>query len=878
MSIPAGSLLGPYEILGIIGAGGMGEVYRAKDSRLDRLVAVKVLPTHLASDPDALGRFQREAKAIAALNHPNIVGIFDFGRMHDVAFVVMELLEGQSLREQLNAGPLPPRKATELAVQMARGLAAAHAKGVIHRDLKPDNLWVTQTGQLKILDFGLAKNLPDPVPGGAGLLATEAMSLGPRTEQGMIMGTMGYMSPEQVRGEAVDRRSDLFSFGAVLFEMLTARKAFSRATAADTLSAILKEDPPELAESSLPLSPGLRRILDRCVEKVPDHRFQNAEDLAFALENLTVLSDSRAPSPALVPLRPKVKLVRWAGALAGVFLLASALGWLAHGSGQPRPRVLRFEIQCPPDLTRVDRPRISPDGNYLAFRATDKEGKNRIWVRPLNAFEARPLPGTEGASRPFWSPDSRFLAFVAGGSLKRIEVNGGPAQKVCDAPSAADGSWGTQGVILFDGNNDDPIRSVPAEGGAPSVAVPLDPKGKEFYGWPEFLPDGRHFLFLAQGEKPEDGVLRLGALGSKATQALGPAQSLVAYAPPGYLLFVRDKTLLVQAFDPRALKFKGEAVAIAEHVAIDAGGLAHFSVSGNGTLVYRTGEVGNRFLWVDRAGQEEGSVGDLGAYSDPALSPGGDRLAYDLADSHTGKSSIWIRDLRREVSSRFSFAPDSACPLWSPDGHRLVFTQGLDLYERDLEGQGQDHLLFASADKKYACDWSRDGRYLAYMVRGKDTGWDIWILPTFGDRKAYPFLQAAYTEALPTFSPDGKHLAYQSNESGRSEVYVQNFPGPGGKVQISAAGGTEPHWRDDGKELYYRSLDEKIMAVSMQSGPTLVASAPRALFQAWFDASDGRGKYLPNGNAPRFLTLAPLSRGSMAPMAVVANWQAELER
>jgi len=484
MSIPSGSRLGPYEILGAIGAGGMGEVYRAKDSRLNRLVAVKVLPTHLATSPDALGRFEREAKAIAALNQPNIVCIYDFGRMDEVAYVVMELLEGRSLREQLDAGPLPPRKAVELSIQMARGLAAAHAKGVIHRDLKPENLWVTQTGQLKILDFGLAKNVTEPASGGAGLLATEALSLGPHTERGMILGTLGYMSPEQVRGEAVDPRSDLFSFGTVLFEMLTARKAFVRATGADTLSAILKEDPPELAESSAPIPPGLRRILDRCLEKVPAHRFQNAEDLAFALENLSTSSDSRASFAA--PFAPKNRRTSWLwGAVAaGLMVGASVLGWALRG-GPVRQPTMRFELTYPPEVTTVDAAHISPDGLHLAFHGMDTTGRSRLWVRHLNAVAALPLPGTEDAGRPFWSPDSRFLGFVAEGKLKKIDIAGGPAQKICDAPGGSDGSWSPEGVILFDGTDTQPIYRVSAAGGVPAVAAQVARGRHEtMVGWP----------------------------------------------------------------------------------------------------------------------------------------------------------------------------------------------------------------------------------------------------------------------------------------------------------------------------------------------------------------------------------------------------------
>ena len=876
MTLAPNTHLGPYEILAPIGAGGMGEVYKAKDARLDRFVAVKVLPEHLAKNPEALARFESEAKAVAALNHPSIMGIFDIGHLEDTAYAVMELLEGESLRTRLEQGPIAPRKATELAIQMAQGLSAAHEKGVVHRDLKPENLWITKEGRLKILDFGLAKQLPALVVDSGSLLATEVFSQGPRTEKGMILGTLGYMSPEQVRGEAVDARSDLFSFGIVLFEMLTGRKAFARATPADTLSAILKEDPPELEEQSRPIPPGLRRILDHCLEKAPSRRFHNAEDLAFALENLSTGSTSHAPFTA--PFAPKNRRTTWIWAAVAAILLAGSvlLGWYLRG-GPARPNLIRFEIANPPEVTKIDAPRISPDGLHLAFSAVDASGKSRIWVRSLNALVAQPLAGTEGASRPFWAPDSRFIGFMAEGKLKKIDVAGGPAQKICDAPGGSDGSWSSEGVILYDGSGSQPINRVSAAGGTPAVAVKIEPSRKEtMVGWPEFLPDGRHFLYLATGEKPDDSVYRVGRLDSMETQILAPAQTLVTYAHPGYLLFVRDKTLLAQPFDAKSLRMKGEPIPIAEHIGTDNVGLACFSVSRNGTLIYQTGESGDRFLWVDRSGREGESEGEPGDYHNPAFAPGGDRLAFDLADKHIGKTDIWIRDLKRKVSSRFSFSSGAFCPLWSPDGRTIVFTVGNDLFEKPVEGQGEERLLLKSEEQKFACGWSRDGRYLAYTSMGKETNWDIWVLPLFGDRKPFLFLKTPFAELMPTFSPDGRFLAYQSNESGRMEIYIQSFPGPGGKWQISAAGGTDPQWRADGRELYYRAPDQKVMAIDIQAGNGITAGTPQPLFPGRFDSGLARNRYLPTADGKRFLTVAPLGRESMTPTTVVLNWNAEL--
>jgi eukaryotic-like serine/threonine-protein kinase len=580
-----------------------------------------------------------------------------------------------------------------------------------------------------------------------------------------------------------------------------------------------------------------------------------------------------------VARRKNREKLAWAVAGAAVLAaLALGIGFIRRA---PAPRrMVRFDIATPEGITTIDAPRISPDGRYLAFNATDSTGKSRIYVRPLNALSAQALAGTEGTTRPFWSPDSRFLGFIAEGKLKKVEISGGPAQKICDAPSGADGSWSLEGVILYDGRTNDPIYRVPAAGGTPVVAVKADPARKEAtVGWPEFLPDGRHFLYMATGQKPEDNAYRIGSLDSTESKTLAPAQTLVSYAPPGYLLFVRDKTLVAQPFDAKGLKITGEPVPLAEHIGTDAVGLARFSVSRDGTLAYRTGESGDRMVWVDRSGREGEPIGDPGEYHNPALSPGGDRLAFDLADPRSGKRDIWVRDLKRGVSSRFTFgAGDAFCPLWSSDGSRIVFTEGQDLFEKAADGQGEEKLLLKSDDLKIACDWSRDGRYIAFASRAKETGFDIWTLPTSGERKPIPFLKTPFAELWPVFSPDGRFLAYQSNESGRAEVYVQSFPGPGGKWQISTSGGVEPRWRADGKELYYRAPDQRLTAAEIQAGVGFTAGVPEALFAGHFDTGIGRTRYLPAPDGRRFLTVAPLGREAMTPTTVVLNWFAELGR
>jgi eukaryotic-like serine/threonine-protein kinase len=877
MTLTAGTRIGSYEILSPLGAGGMGEVYKARDVRLERTVALKVLPEEFFEDPERVARLEREAKLLASLNHPNVAAIFAFEEISGRHLLTMEYLDGQTLADRLLNGSIPTEQFLRMSIEIAAALEAAHHAGIVHRDLKPGNIMLTKSG-VKLLDFGLAKAASQPVRGSSSTsLPTELpKSL---TQQGTILGTFQYMAPEQLEGKEADPRSDIFAFGAVLYEMATGRKAFSGKSHAALISAILKDEPAPISTVAPMTPPALDRVVKTCLAKDPEDRFQTAHDIKLQLQWIAE-GGSQVGLPAPVAQRRKSR-ERLAWGLAAAASVAAAILGIGFVRRAPaRPHLVRFEIANPEGITAIDAPRISPDGRHLAFNATDSSGKSRIWVRALNALAAQPLAGTEGTTRPFWSPDSRFLGFFAEGKLKKIEVSGGPAQKICDAPSGSDGSWSPEGVILFDGTQNDPIYRVSAAGGTPVVAVKTEASRKDTtVAWPEFLPDGRHFLYMATGQKAEDNAYRTGSLDSTESKALAPAQTLVTYAPPGYLLFVRDKTLVAQPFDAKALKTTGEPIPLAEHIGTDSVGLARFSVSRDGTLVYRTGESGDKFVWVDRSGREGETVGDPGDYHNPAFAPGGDRLAFDLADPRSGKRDIWVRDLKRGVSSRFSFGAGGAfCPLWSPDGRRLVFTVGVDLFEKVVEGQGEEKLLLKSDEVKFACDWTRDGRYIAFSSRGKETGWDIWVLPMSGEHKPVSFLKTQFAELRPVFSPDGRFLAYESNESGRAEVYVQSFPGPGGKWQISASGGVEPQWRADGKELYYRAPDQKLMAVEIQAGSGFSAGVPQPLFPGRFDMSFRRNRFLPAADGRRFLTVAPLGREAMTPTTVVLNWYAELGR
>jgi Tol biopolymer transport system component len=829
-------------------------------------------------------RFEREAKAISQLSHAHICALYDVGREGETEYLVMELLEGETLSDRLGKGPLPLEQTLKYGQEIADALDKAHRQGIVHRDLKPGNVMLTKSG-VKLLDFGLAKAVA-PVGKQSGLTSLPTMAGGTGqnlTEAGTILGTFQYMAPEQLEGKEADARSDIFAFGAVLYEMATGRKAFSGKSQASLIGSILRDEPASISEVAPMTPPALNRVVRTCLAKDPEDRFQTAHDVKLQLAWVAE-GGSQAGVPAPVVARRKTR-EKAAWAVAALAIVAAGLATWGYVQRKPAPPILaRFDIATPEDLTTVDMPRVSPDGRYIAFNATDASGKTRIWLRPINALTAHPLEGTEGTTRPFWSPDSQFIGFFAEGKLKKVGVAGGPPQKVCDAPTGADGTWSSQGVILFDGVTGDPINRVSAAGGAPVAEVKADPARKETnVAWPAFLPDGQHYLYMASGQKPEDNMYRIGSLGSKKSKPVTSAQTLITYAPPGYLLFVRDKTLVAQRFDLGSLKTTGEPMPIAEKIGTDAVGLARFSVSRNGTLVYRTGDSGDRLLWLDASGKEIETAAEAGDYGNPALSAKGDRLAFDLVDTRSGKDDIWVRDLSRGVNSRFTFSKgNNICPVWSPDGSRIVFASDRDgsfsLLEKPSSGQGEEKLLLKSGDGRLiASDWSSDGRYIAYSKRGKD-GWDSFVLPTSGDPKPVAVGAGPFNEFWPSFSPDGRFIVYQSNESGRYEVYVQTFPNPTGKWQVSTAGGIDPRWASSGKEIFYRAPDQKLMAVDVQTGENFQAGIPRALFPARVPSGAFRNRYVVTPDGQRFLFVATLGREAMTPTTVVLNWFAELGR
>jgi serine/threonine protein kinase/Tol biopolymer transport system component len=909
--LTAASKLGPYEIVSAIGAGGMGEVYRARDPRLGRDVAIKILPPSFSADPDRLRRFELEARAAAALNHPNILAVHDVGSHQGAPYLVSELLEGETLRERLSqpsrasvmspqdtalsgvttlsahAG-LPVRRAVEYAIQIARGLAAAHDKNLVHRDLKPENIFITTDGRVKILDFGLAKLTQ---PDGASN-ATELPPTTPNlnTQAGMILGTMGYMAPEQVRGLPVDHRADIFAFGVILYEMLAGQRAFQGATSVDTLSAILKEDPPDLPVAERHIPPALERIVDRCLEKSPSARFQSATDLAFALESLSSHSDRSDTGAVLAGAstrRSRGRLAGIAAAIVSIALIGTGVVAVRHlREASPVADLVRFVI-TPPENTPLSQAAplaISPDGRQVVFGAVSK-GQPTLWVRPLAALTAQLLPGTEGASFPFWSPDSRSIGFFAGGKLMKVQLSGGPPVPLCDAPNGRGGAWNDDNTIIFAPSPAAGLQKVASGGGTPAPVTTQD-KGEGGHRWPWFLPDNRHFIYVsaAGGGGRPSGTLWIGSLDSSEKASMGPSDSNGMYAS-GHLLFVRGATLMAQPFDPERRTATGEPFPIAEQIfGIAATLKASFSVSASGALVYRPG-VGatSQLTWFDRTGKSLGPVGDPGVHVNLALSPDERRVA--VSQAALGSISIWMVDLARaSAPSRFTVeSGGNFDPVWSPDGAQLVFTSNrtgtFDLYWHPANGSGQDELLLKPDKGAGAPDWSRDGRFLAYSSSG-----DVEVLPLSGlgsskvERgKPFAFLQTSFDEGDPAFSPDGRWMAYYSTESGQRQIYVQSFPAGGSKSRISEGGGSEPRWRGDGRELFFLAPDGMMMSARVDTAKDFKVTVPQPLFQTGITSTQNNHPYVVTRDGQRFL-VPLINQSAASQMTVVLNWLAGVQR
>ncbi len=885
MPLNPGHRLGPYEIIEPIGAGGMGEVYRATDTRLDRSVAIKILPTHLSANPELRQRFDREARAISSLTHPHICALYDVGHEDGTDFLVMEYLEGMTLADKVAGGPLPLEDVLRIGRQMAEALAAAHRSGVVHRDLKPGNVMLTRSG-VKLLDFGLARTGVEAVVSDSSL-TMKAPTQDPRTPltaEGTILGTFQYMAPEQLEGKEADARTDIFALGAILYEMATGTRAFQGKSQASLIASILKDQPTPISSVQAMTPPSLDRVVRVCLEKDPDARWQTAHDVGLQLQWIAE-GGSAAGVPRPVTHRRRSR-ERAAWVAAAVFaLVAAGLGARELlREPPPTPRTIRFQIAAPAGLTSVGMPKVSPDGRIIAFDASDSTGTSRIWVQPLDALSAHPLDGTEGTTRPTWSPDSRTLAFFSGTQLKRVDAAGGAVRVLLDGVRGSDCSWSPEGVILFDGSSGDSIRSVPATGGVASPATRIDrARGQSECAWPHFLPDGKHFLFQAQYGGSAGDSLMVGELGSYETRTLGPASSLMDYSEPGYILWVQDGALRARRFDVGSMSFRGEPFPVTTQISSSSNGLANFSVSRNGVLVCRAGDSGlRRLTWVDRSGKLMGNVGPLGAYGEPALDPAGHRVVVEVTDGTSSNQDLWIVDDARGVSSRFTYDPkEDFAGLWSPQGDRIAFTSGRggqwDIYVKDSRGMGGATAVWQDSTRKMPTDWSRDGRTILVQRLGGSSQWDTWALPVGEDTKPFPVLAGEFAEVQGRLSPDGRWIAYTSNESGQVQIYVQPFPGPGGKWQVSNAGGSEPQWRGDGKELYYLSTDRAVMAVPVDATSGFHTGTPQVLFHADVPGNFiTRNRFCASEDGQRFLLISTRMT-QLPPITVVLNWTAEVE-
>jgi serine/threonine protein kinase/Tol biopolymer transport system component len=862
----------------------MGEVYKARDTRLDRIVAIKVLPGHLTDRAELRERFEREARVVASLNHPHICTLFDIGLQDRIDYLVMEYLEGETLAQRLLKGALPLEQVLQYAIEISDALDKAHRKGVTHRDLKPGNIMLTKTGT-KLLDFGLAKLKQAVAPANV-QLSQLATAEEPLTARGTIVGTLQYMAPEQLEGKEVDARSDIFAFGAVVYETATGKRAFEGKTQASVIGAILRDDPPAVSSLRPMTPPALDRVVKRCLAKDPDDRWQSANDLANEVKWIAE-GGAQAGEAGRGPAGSR----RWERAnwlLTATFLLLALAGgatWWQASNRRPPPMYFHTSVPFPAnDLA------LSPDGRLLAMVAYSELANNYVlWTYEVGGQRTSSLGGTQGASYPFWSPDGKFIGFFADGKLKKVDVSAGQVQVLCDAPNGRGGTWNRDGVIVFtpDGLGVGLFR-VSSSGGSPAeVTQPDASRFEESHRWPVFLPDGKHFLYLAAnfaGLLEKNGIF-LGSLDSKERRLLVSTSANAAYAEPGYLLYLRDnKTLVAQPFDRRHFVLSGEPHTLSDEVQytplVDR---AVFSVSGGEVLVTQTGKGAfhSQLTWFDRSGKPAGTVGVPGSYSNVRLSPDGRRVVTDQTDPDGRKIDIWIHEPAQGATTRLTFDPGAdQTPIWSPDGKQILFSGrqrvSSQIYLKNADGSGSEEKVSELGPGVFnPWDWSRDGKYILF---GK--GNELWYISR-PEGVTKPLLQAKWTVRNAQFSSDGRWMAYASNETGGMEIYVSSFPSGNGKWQVSTGGGQEPRWRQDGKELFYLSADGKMMAVGVTTGTSFKSGSPVALFQthrrqpvSFLDVFS----YDVSGDGQRFLIATKVDEANAAPLSILLNWASEMEK
>jgi serine/threonine protein kinase/Tol biopolymer transport system component len=905
MPLTQGARLGPYEIVSSLGAGGMGEVYEARDTRLERTVAIKVLLQQLSSSPEVRQRFEREAKTISQLSHPHICALYDVGSQDGVAYLVMEYLEGETLADRLSRGPLAAEQVLRFGIEITDALDRAHRQGIVHRDLKPGNVMLTKSG-VKLLDFGLAKVVQPPTSKSSlTALPTAAENL---TQEGTILGTFQYMAPEQLEGKEADARTDIFAFGAVLYEMATGNKAFSGGSRASLISAILRDDPKPISLVQPMTPPALDRVVKTCLAKDPEDRWQSAHDVSSELTWIAE-SGSQTGVPALVVSRRKSR-ERIAWAVAAACLLAAALTtvFLVRARREnPDLHPIHALISVPDQASfpEVAEPELSPDGRTLVWSGTDGSPPTTspLWVRSLASDDAHPLAGTERGMYAFWSPDSRSVGFFADEKLKRVDLAGGAPVTLCDIPDVGrGGSWSREGVIIFSGSRAGSLFRIPAAGGMPEPLTKLDSaRGDTTHRWPQFLPDGRRFLYLASPNVSEKGrAVFVASLdgGENRPLALAPDLALpasesghpsrtdaianAAYAS-GHILYVQKSTLYARPFDAAKAKVTGPAVVVAANVGSGFGVIrSMFSASQTGDLVFvaEPSFFDSRVEWIDREGRRSPALPEKSVYSAARLSPNGKQLAVSIEDPRTRQSDIWTVDLTGGGRTRLTFGPGrSESPIWAPDATRIAYAATRSkaaLFEKASSGVGPEKLLHEMPSVATATSWSPDGRFILYGLWSgtQGTNYDVWVLPISPPGEPFPFLRTAADETEACFSPDGKHVAYTSTESGREEIYVQSFPAGGGKWQISTQGGSSPKWRRDGQELFFLDPKGRIFSATVQTTGVFAAGTPRLVVESPSNVSD----YDPFPDGRRFLMVSPVVDQAHLPLHLVVNWPGVVKR
>ena len=872
MTIQPGRTLSHYRIVEKSGEGGMGMVYRARDLRLEREVALKVLPAGALADEAARKRFRQEALALSRLNHPNIATIHDFDSQDGVDFLVMEYLEGETRADRLHQGPRPPEQFRRAAAGIAEALAAAHRQGVVHRDLKPANIMLTRSG-VKVLDFGLARLSEVTRPtAGAGLSALPTAA-DPLTAPGAIVGTLQYMAPEQLEGKDADARTDIFALGATLYEMATGRRAFSGPSQASLISAIMKEDPPPIS-SVRPLSPpALDHLVATCLAKDPAERWQSAADVRRALDGIGEGSAGAEAAPEAARRRPWLPWV--VAAAAATVVALGALLTTRRPETPAAPRMI-LSILPPEGSAWTDWFALSPDGSRLAFVGSNKGGV-QIWIRRLDEEQAHPLVGTEEAESPFWSPDGRSLGYFSRSRLKRIDLENGAIQDLCGAGQGWGGAWGRDSVILFSTSGG--LFRVPSTGGAPAPATTLDTaRGDLFHRWPYFLPDGERFLVFVWTFDPATTGIYQGSLASPTLRLVQPTHDSGQFVPPDRLLYVRGEALVAQRLDLDRGQVTGEPETLLRQVdAAEVAFVRLFSASRSGLIAFRDAGYQRPLVWLDRAGKVVRRTSALAGTMGLSLSPDETLAAY--TSGIVTAADVWIIDLRRDVATKLTSGGISAQPLLSRDGrflyYRVLGPKRLEIRRRPVRGDGAEETVFESETFETPQDETPDGKTL--IVQNTARSYDISALPLTGDRRLVPLLASEYSERVPKLSPDGRWLAYYSDESGRFEVYVRRYPVTEEKWQISARGGAWPYWRGDGKEIYFVALDGALMAVPVSAGPGLSMGAPLALFQTRLSVwSAGRmqRQYVASRDGQRFLMIYPTEDTAASPLNVLLNWQA----